>query len=112
MKSVTYRATKIHSIVEEYQVDNVTRKEFSLYVFQALLLCYYKETHDSYLKFLERHLMFFVKNDFMSVTTVNTTEMEKDCPLYSRLYIIYHSKTDYLLYNRDVQPFVTINHRV
>ncbi len=72
----------------------------------------YKETHDSYLEFLERHLMFFVKKDFMSVTTVNTTEMEKDCPLYSRLYMIYHAKTGYVLYNRDIQPFVTINHRV
>ncbi len=72
----------------------------------------YKETHDSYLEFLERHLIFFVKKDFMNVTTVNTTEMEKDCPLYSRLYIIYHSKAGYVLYNRDVQPIVTINHRI
>ncbi len=72
----------------------------------------YKETHDLYLEFLGKHLMFFVKNEFMNVTTVNTTEMEKDCPLYSQLYIIYHTKTDYVLYNRDVQPKITINHRI
>ncbi len=72
----------------------------------------YKKTHDSYLEFLERHLMFFVKNDFMSVTTVNTTAMEKDCPLYSQLYMIYHFETDYVIYNRDVRPKITINHQI
>ncbi len=72
----------------------------------------YKETQNTYLEFLERHLMFFVKKDFMNVTTVNTTEMEKERPLYSRLYMIYHSEKDYVIYNRDVRPIITINHRI
>ncbi len=108
-KRETYRV--IHPSLHYKQSARLVEPEESValaYDFESS----YKGTHDTYLEFLAKHLMFFVKNNFMNITTVNTTEMEKDCPLYSRLYIIYHSKNDYVLYNRDVQPIITINHRI
>ncbi len=108
-KQETYRV--IHPSLHYKQSARLVEPEESValtYDFENI----YKETHDTYLEFLAKHLMFFIKKDFMNITTVNTTEMEKDCPLYSRLFIIYHSRKDYVLYNRDVQPFITINHRI
>ncbi len=72
----------------------------------------YEETRRSYLKFLSKHLMLFVKREYMSVITVNAREMEKSSPHYYRLYMNYQFKTGYVIYNRDVQSIMTIHLRV
>ncbi len=70
------------------------------------------ETRLSFLECLTKHLMFFVKKESMSVTTVNSTEMQKSDKLYYRLYMIFKLETGYVLYNRDVRPIVTIHTRL
>ncbi len=72
----------------------------------------YERTRNAFLECLTNHLMFFVKEDTMNITTVNTTEMKKANLLYYQIYMIFHSKTGYVLYNRDVQPIVTLHTRV
>ncbi len=72
----------------------------------------HEDTRHSYLKCLKKHLMFFVKRESMSVTTVNTTEMHKKDRLYHRLYMIFKLETGYVLYNRDTRPMVTLNIRL
>ncbi len=69
-------------------------------------------TRNSYLECLTKHLMFFVKKESMSITTINTTEMKKMNLLYYQIYMIFHSRTGYVLYSRDVQPIVTLHTRV
>ncbi len=69
-------------------------------------------TQRSYLDFLTKHLMFFVKKDYLSVTTVNAAEMEISRAYYYRLYMSYQLATGYVIYNRDVRPTMTLHHRV
>ncbi len=71
-----------------------------------------KVTQRSYLDFLAKHLMFFVKKDYLSVTTVNAGEMETNQAYYYRLYMSYQLTTGYVMYNRDVRPTMTLQHRV
>ncbi len=66
----------------------------------------------SYLDFLTKHLMIFVKKDYLSVTTVNAAEMEISRAYYYRLYMSYQLATGYVIYNRDVRPTMTLHHRV
>ncbi len=70
------------------------------------------KTRRSFLECLAKHLMFFERRESMSVTTLNTTEMEKNHLHYYRLYMIFKSKTGYVLYSRDVQPIPTIHTRI
>ncbi len=73
----------------------------------------FEETRQSYFECLKKHLMFFVKRESMNVITVNSREMQKGKNLkYYRYYMIFHSKTGYVLYNRDVQPTVTLHTRL
>ncbi len=72
----------------------------------------HEDTRHSFLECLRKHLMFFVKRESISVTTVNTTEMQKKNRLYHRLYMIFKLETGYVLYNRDTRPMVTLNKRL
>ncbi len=72
----------------------------------------HEDTRNSFLECLRKHLMFFVKRESMSVTTVNTTEMHKKDRLYHRLYMIFKLETGYVLYNRDTRPMVTLQIRL
>ncbi len=65
------------------------------------------EKRDSdYLNLLQEHLKVFKKNRFPDIITVNSQEMEKDDPLYYKLFISYRFKKGYLLYNRFMQSLL------
>ncbi len=72
----------------------------------------YDDSRQAYLEFVEKHLKLFVKADHMNVITVNASEMEKGNPLYYSLYVINLYKRGYVVYNRDIQPTVTVQKRV
>ncbi len=69
----------------------------------------YKEKEPEYMKFLENHGAFFIKNDFLDVTTINSTEMEKNNPLFCRIFISYSSKKGYMVYNSLLNPLITMH---
>ncbi len=71
----------------------------------------YDDTRRAYLEFIGRHLRLFVKAGNMNVITVNAPEMEKDDPLYYKLYIINQSERGYMVYNRDIRSRITIDKR-
>ncbi len=72
----------------------------------------YENSRQAYLKFVEKHIKLFVKGDCISVITINAPEMEKSNPLYYALYTINRYKTGYVVYNRDIQPIITIQKQV
>ncbi len=72
----------------------------------------YENTRQAYLNLLEKHLKLYVKGDCMNVITVNASEMETSNPLYYGLYIINLYKRGYVVYNRYIQPIVTIQKQV
>ncbi len=72
----------------------------------------YENSRQAFLNLLKKHLTLFVKDPCMNVITVNTPEMKRDNPLYYKLYIINQSRKGYVIYNRDIQPNITIQNRV
>ncbi len=77
------------------------------------LLYKFRDNHTrkepDYMAFLQEHLNFFTKSDYLGVTSLNTPEMEKSNPLFSSLYTTYHSEKGYLLFNKQVKPFITMH---
>ncbi len=77
------------------------------------LTFYFPHIHNKkgaeYLKYLEDHGTCFIKNDFLDVTTINSTEMEKSDPLFYNLYISYCFKKRYVIYNRLLKPIITMH---
>ncbi len=72
----------------------------------------YDNSRQAYLELLKKHLKLFVKDGSMNVITVNAPEMEKGNPLYYKLYTINLYLIGYVIYNRDIQPIVTIQKRI
>ncbi len=77
----------------------------------ALKNKYYKvygKTRENYLNFLCDHLCYFTKHNFIDIVTVNTTEMEKDNPLFYQLYIAYRFEKGYLVYHKTLRPEIIL----
>ncbi len=67
-----------------------------------------EEWKNRYLSFISEHLKFFVKHDFMSITTINSPEMEKGNPIFYKLYVTGHFEKGYVIYNSTLKPFVSM----
>ncbi len=69
----------------------------------------HKKKEPEYMKFLEEHGTFFIKKDYLDITTINSTEMEKSDPLFYKLFISHSFKKGYVVYNRLMNPLVTMH---
>ncbi len=69
----------------------------------------HKKKEPEYMKFIEDHGTFFIKKDFLNITAINSTEMEKSDPRFYKLYIGYCFKNGYVVYNRLLNPFMTMH---
>ncbi len=89
---------KVQYIAQPHEVEALT------FYFRDI----HKKKEPEYMRFLEDHVSLFIKKDYLDVTTVNSTEMEKSDPLFYRLYIGYCFKKRYVVYNRLLKPLITL----
>ncbi len=67
----------------------------------------YRENFTTYQNFLREHLKFFTKESYLNITTVNSMEMERNNPLFYKLYMSHCFEKGYVIYNRLLKPFIT-----
>ncbi|MCP4352196.1 MAG: hypothetical protein GY795_42595 [Desulfobacterales bacterium] len=71
-----------------------------------------KKLRQDYLQFLYRNLNHFKCTDdndrFPSITTLNSSVMQKEAPRFYHLYVTSLNNNGYLVYNRDMKPYYSI----
>ncbi len=70
-----------------------------------------KVKNGAYLEFLQEHITFFTKKGSMNITTINSPEMEKGNPLFSKLYITHRFQQGYLIYNELLKPIISMHRK-
>ncbi len=61
-----------------------------------------------YMKFLSIHEKTFVKNGFLNITTIDSSEMKFGDPLFYKLYIVHLYEKEYLVFNKSLKPIVSL----
>ncbi len=93
------------SYVRSEHVDNEEGLKALLYKSVHL----YKTKQIPYLEFIREHRKLFIKNDYITVSTMNSPEMEKSNPLFYKLYITHCYEMGHVVYNRLLKPFITMH---
>ncbi len=68
----------------------------------------YEGMENSFRNFLHKHLKFFIKEDFLDITTINSEEMKRDNPLYYRLYLMNRFEKGSPVYCRQAKPNISL----